>query len=261
MTFRLPHLFAAVALHAVVLVLLVSGVQCTARVHRPPVISAVLLDPSRQEAAKQKRRDEQRRQEERRKAEQERTRRKAEQQKTRELEQQRQAKADAARKKKEDEAKRQKQAAEQKKAEDLARRKKEQEELRDRDATTKREREEKIRMEQAIQEEAMRRELDREQAVRAASEREVKLAQWAERLVAHVRQNYKIPPGAPPDFACQVRMQLLPDGTVNNAKIVKSCGSALLDQSVEDAVYRSSPMPRPNDPAVFDRDLTINFEP
>jgi hypothetical protein len=34
-----------------------------------------------------------------------------------------------------------------------------------------------------------------------------------------------------------------------------------LDQAVADAVQRSSPLPRPADPSVFDRDLTINFTP
>ena len=260
MTFRLPHLIAALLLHALLLSLLVGGVQCSAKPHRPPVISAVLLDPSRQETVQQKRREEQRRQEQR-KAEQARKRREEEQQKARELEQQRQAKTDAARKKKEEDAKRTKQAAEQKKAEGLARRKKEQDEKREQDAATRRDKEEQTRMQQAMQEEAMRRDLDREHAARAASERDAKLAHWADQLVRHVQGNYTTPPGAPPDFDCQVRMQLLPDGTVTNAKIVKSCGSAPLDRAVEDAVYRSSPMPGPADRSVFDRDLTINFTP
>jgi len=69
------------------------------------------------------------------------------------------------------------------------------------------------------------------------------------------------PPSAVGDFECRVRMQLLPDGTVTNARIEKSCGSPQLDRSVEDAVYRASPLPKPADPSVFDRDLTIRFVP
>jgi len=244
MTFRLRHLLAALALHVLLLALVAGGVQCTRKPQRPPVISAVLLDPSRQENAQRKRQEEKRRQEERRK-----------------VEQQRQAKADAARKKKEDEAKRQKQAAEQKKAEDLARRKQEQDEKRERDAAARRELEEKVRREQAIQEEARGRELDREQAARAASEREVKLAQWVDALSRHVARNWVRPPGAPEDFECTVRVQQLPDGTVVSARIVKSSGNALLDKSVEDAVFRASPLPKPADPSVFERDLTFIFVP
>jgi len=41
----------------------------------------------------------------------------------------------------------------------------------------------------------------------------------------------------------------------------QTCGSSALDKSVEDAAYRSSPMPKPSDPSVFDRDLIIHFSP
>ena len=76
MNARLPHLLAALVLHAAVIGLMLFGVQCSPRVHRPPVLEAVLLDPSRQEVA-QERRAEQRRQEERRRAEAEAQKRKA----------------------------------------------------------------------------------------------------------------------------------------------------------------------------------------
>lgn len=277
MTFRLPHLVAAVALHVLVLGLLLGGVQCSAKPHQPPVITAVLLDPSRSEQLERKR-AEQKRLEQRQKAEQERKQREdeakrqrlADEQKKAEAQKRAQAEAEA-KKKKDAEAQRQKQladkkaaearAAEQKKAEDAARRKQEQAEKAEQAAAVKREAEERARIQQAMQEEALRREADLEQRARAESEREQRQSEWAAALTAHVQRNYKTPPGAPDDFACQVRMQLLPDGTVTNAKIVKSCGSAPLDRAVEDAVYRSSPLPKPADPSVFDRDLTINFTP
>jgi colicin import membrane protein len=263
MTFRLSHLLAALVLHAVLLSLLVSGAQCSLKPQRPPIITGVLLDPSRQDVARQKREEQRRKaeQEQRRREEEARRKQQAEQQKQRELEQQRKATVEAARRKKEEDVKRQKQAAEQRKAEAAAQRKKEQDDKREREAAEKRETEEKTRMEQAIQEETTNRELAREQAARAASEREVKLAQWAEMLARHVERNWVRPPGAPEDFECTVRVQQLPDGTVTSARIVKSCGNALLDKSVEDAVFRSSPLPKPADPSVFDRDLDFRFIP
>lgn len=288
MTFRLPHLLAAVALHVLVLGLLLGGVQCSAKPHKPPVITAVLLDPSRSQQL-ERQRTEQKKLEQRRQAEQDRKRREeeakrqrlAEQQKKAEAQKRAQAEAEA-KKKKDAEAQRQKQlaekkaadakaaeqkkaaerkAAEEKKAAEAARLKQEQAEKAEAAAAARRDAEERARVEQAMREEALRREADLEQQQRAASERERLQAEWAAALTAHVQRNYKTPPGAPDDFACQVRMQLLPDGTVTNAKIVKSCGSAPLDRAVEDAVYRSSPLPKPADPSVFDRDLTINFTP
>lgn len=272
MNARLPHVLAALVLHAAVIGLMLFGVQCSPRLHRPPVLEAVLLDPSRQEVA-QARRAEQRRQEERRRVEAAAQKRKAaEAQKQREQEQKKQAAAEAARKKKEDEVRRQKQAAEQKKladqkaaeqkkAEEAARRKKAQEEQREKEAAARREREEQQRMQQAMQQEAQDREAARQAAAQAASERQVRLAQWADALVRHIARNWVRPPGAADRFECLVQVALLPDGTVTSAKIVKSCGNALLDKSVEDAVFRASPLPKPTDPSVFERDLSIRFIP
>ncbi|MGH8482068.1 MAG: energy transducer TonB [Nevskiaceae bacterium] len=223
MTFRLRHLVAALALHAVLLVLLAGGVQCSAKTVQPPVITGVLLDPSRQDAAQRKR-------EEQRKAEQARLQREAEARKKAQAEAKKKQEAEA-KKKQADEALRLKQAAEKKAAE------------------------------KKKADEAARREAELAAQARAEGERLEKIGEWAAALIRHVQGNYRKPPGAPDDFACQVRMQLLPDGTVTNAKILKSCGSVLLDRAVEEAVLRSSPMPRPADPSVFDRDLTINFTP
>jgi colicin import membrane protein len=274
MTFRLPHLIAAVALHVVLLGVIVGGVQCSGKVHRPPVISAVLLDPSRQQVASDKRREEQRRLEERRKAEQERKRREDE---ARRVEQQRKAQADAAaQKKKEDEARKarlaadQKKAAEQKKAADQKRvaeqkateqKKAEDAARRQREAQAREETEQRARMAEELEAEETQRAADREAAARSASERDAKLSEWAATLARTIARAYQGPPGAPEDFECVVRLQLLPDGTVTEAKIEKSCGNAQLDRSVEEAVYRASPLPKPADPSVFDRDLTIRFVP
>jgi colicin import membrane protein len=277
MTFRPAHLIAAVVLHVLVLGLLLGGVQCSAKPHKPPVITAVLLDPSRSEQLERKR-AEQKKLEQRRQAEQDRKRREEEAKRQRLAEDQKKAEAQKraqaeveAKKKRDAEAQRQKQlaekkaadakAAEQKKAEEAARRKQEQAEKAEQAAAAKRDIEERARVEQALKEEALRMEADREQQARAASEREQHLSEWAAALQAHIKRYYRIPPGAPQDFSCPVRMQLLPDGSVSNAKIVNSCGSPALDRAVEDAVVRSSPLPKPADPAVFDRDLTITFTP
>ncbi len=248
MTFRLPHLLAAVAIHVVLLGLIVSGAQCSGKTHRSPVINAVLLDPSRQEVAQQKRREEQR------KAELERQRREEE---ARRAERKAQAEA-AAKTKKDEEARKARLAADQKRAADQKKQveqKKATEQKQQAETQARRDAEERARLAEAMQaEEAQRR------ADRAADARDAKLAEWAIALTRHVARNWVRPPNTG-DFECRVRMQLLPDGTVTNAKIEKSCGSAQLDRSVEDAVYRASPLPKPSDPSVFDRDLTIRFVP
>jgi len=275
MTFNLRHLLAALLLHALLIFLLVGGLQCSRKPVRPPVIQAVLLDPDRKETAAQKRADEQKRAEQRRQAElerkrlaeaekkrQEEARRKVEQeQQRRQAEAEKKRLADEAQRKKAEEARRQKELAAQKKAEEEARRKQEQEEQREQQEQAQREIQEKARMEEALRQEELRRQADREAAVRAASERDRKLAEWADVLARHVQRHWIRPSAAAAGFECTVRVQMLPDGTVTSARIDRSCGSSALDKSVEDAVYRSSPLPRPADPAVFDRDLIITFIP
>lgn len=261
MNFRLRHLLAALALHLVLLGVLAGGVQCSAKPVQPPIITGVLLDPSRQEAA-QRQREEQRRQA----AETERKRREADARKKAEAEAQRKKEAEALRQKQLAEKKAaekkaaDQRAAEQKKQAEVAARKKEQDRL-EREAAAKREAAERARVEQAMQEEAARREAEQAAQALAADERLGKIAQWAEALAAHVRSFYSRPPGTPDTYACKVRMQLLPDGTVTGVSIVKSCGSPLVDQAVMAAVRDSSPMPLPADRSVFDPDLTINFSP
>lgn len=268
MTFRLRHLLAALVLHALLFGLLAGGVQCTRKPERPPVIRAVLLDPDRKETAQQKKREEQRRAEQRRQAEREKLKREAETRRKAQEEQQRQAAEEAQRQrqlaeqqKKAAEAKRQKELAEQKKAEEQARKQKEQEALRERQEQARREIQEKARMEEAMRQEALRREAEREQAARTASEREVHRAAWADILERHVRKYWIRPASATGEFQCTVLVQLLPDGTVTSARVEKNCGTAALNKSVEDAVYRASPLPRPADPLVFERELIIHFEP
>jgi colicin import membrane protein len=265
MTFRLRHLVAAAVLHVVLLGLVAGGLQCSAKPVQPPVITGVLLDPSRKDVAERKRAEQRRQAEAERKRREDEARRAAEQQKKAEAQKRAQAEA---KKKQEAEALRQKQlaekkaaeqkAAEKKKADEAAKRQREQQEQAAREAATRREAE---RVEKAMQDEAARREAERAAQALAEDERLGKTAEWVEALVAHIQDRYTRPAGTPDTYSCKVRMQLLPDGSVTNVSVVKSCGSPLVDQAVMAAVNNASPMPLPADRSVFDPDLTINFNP
>jgi colicin import membrane protein len=41
----------------------------------------------------------------------------------------------------------------------------------------------------------------------------------------------------------------------------KSSGHAGYDSAVERAIYKSSPLPKPDQPAIFRRDLELKFRP
>jgi colicin import membrane protein len=104
--------------------------------------------------------------------------------------------------------------------------------------------------------------LGAEETARLAAAKAGRQRTWAAMIADKVRRNWQRSPGSPPDFVCQVRVQLLPGGSVVSAKVTKTCGGGVaLDDSVEKAVLKSDPLPLPEDPSDFDRNLNFNFTP
>jgi colicin import membrane protein len=91
--------------------------------------------------------------------------------------------------------------------------------------------------------------------------REHYLAQYAAQIQGVVQRNWIRPAGTPKGLTCSVRVEQIPGGEVVSAVVTSSCGSVALDRSVIEAVYRSSPLPKPQDPSLFDRELNFVFEP
>jgi colicin import membrane protein len=104
--------------------------------------------------------------------------------------------------------------------------------------------------------------LGAEETARLAAAKAGRQRTWAAMIADKVRRNWQRSPGSPTDFVCQVRVQLLPGGSVVSAKVTKTCGGGVaLDDSVEKAVLKSDPLPLPEDPGDFDRNLNFNFTP
>jgi len=53
----------------------------------------------------------------------------------------------------------------------------------------------------------------------------------------------------------------LPTGEVLSVKLVKSSGNQLYDDAVERAILKSSPLPKPDRPEQFQRELKLKFKP
>jgi len=53
----------------------------------------------------------------------------------------------------------------------------------------------------------------------------------------------------------------LPTGEVFSVRLVKTSGNALLDSAVERAIWKSSPLPKPDRPEQWLREFNINFRP
>jgi colicin import membrane protein len=58
-----------------------------------------------------------------------------------------------------------------------------------------------------------------------------------------------------------VEVTQVPGGEVTGARVTQCNGDAAVRQSIENAVYRASPLPDPPDPALFERNLVLRFKP
>jgi colicin import membrane protein len=186
-------------------------------------------------------------------------RRQAEEEKRRQdalLEQQR---LDDLKRKEEEERKRKEQ-------EEAERKKREEEEKERRRIEAERQRQEDIRR-QREENERLRRELEAEQrqAELEAEERRFTARNSAE-MVAYqfaiaqkIRRNWAVPASAGPETRCSVRVTQLPGGDVVGVNIISCNGDDAVRRSVEAAIRRSSPLPEPANPDLFDRNLTLNL--
>ncbi|MDA0189735.1 MAG: energy transducer TonB, partial [Proteobacteria bacterium] len=53
----------------------------------------------------------------------------------------------------------------------------------------------------------------------------------------------------------------LPSGEVLSVKVRKSSGNPQLDAAIERAILKSSPLPKPDQPELFERTLKIPYRP
>jgi len=122
---------------------------------------------------------------------------------------------------------------------------------------------------QAREAEALRAQAVREQAARAsqqksdadAAARAQAEADYIRRIQAKVKGNVVLPPdmaGSPEAIFDVVQ---LPTGEIIDAVLRKSSGVRAYDDAVQRAIVKSSPLPRPDRPDLFQRTLTLKFRP
>jgi colicin import membrane protein len=85
--------------------------------------------------------------------------------------------------------------------------------------------------------------------------------QYIRQIAAQIERSWKRPAGATAGTQCEVRVTQAQGGTVTKVEVGRCNRDETVRQSIEDAVYRASPLPQPADPALFDRNLTITFRP
>lgn len=114
--------------------------------------------------------------------------------------------------------------------------------------------------EQAQREAELKRQLADEDG-RMQAENAGLLSQWAALIEQRVVRNWNKPASARAGIQCEVKVTQTPGGVVLSVQIDKCNGDAAVRQSIEAAVYRSSPLPAPPDARLFQRAIVFVFKP
>ena len=163
---------------------------------------------------------------------------------------------------KQQQTERKQQEADHKKAEEKRRKQEEArvaEQRKKEEVERKRQEAEKARQ-QAEMQANLQSELEAEEQ-RLAAVNSGKLAQYIGLIAGRVERNWVQPASARPGVECEVHVTQIPGGEVVNVRIGRCNGDAVVVRSIEQAVFRSSPLPPPPDPSLFDRNLRFTFKP
>ena len=87
------------------------------------------------------------------------------------------------------------------------------------------------------------------------------LASYVAKVADKIRGNIVLPPGIQGKPEAIFIVNQLPSGDVIDVKIRKSSGNKALDDAIERAIRKSSPLPKPDNPELFDRELKIPYKP
>lgn len=111
------------------------------------------------------------------------------------------------------------------------------------------------------EERTLKQQRESQAATQAAATRDKALASYTERIRAKIRGNLVLPPDLRGNPSAVFEVVQLPSGEVISAPLVKSSGHAGYDAAVERAILKSSPLPKPDDPSLFERKLRLTFCP
>lgn len=89
------------------------------------------------------------------------------------------------------------------------------------------------------------------------------LATYVGKIRTKVKGNITLPIGIQGNPEAVFQVTQLPDGTIldGGVRLMTSSGNAQLDAAIERALLKSSPLPKPDDPSLFQRVLEIRYKP
>lgn len=121
-------------------------------------------------------------------------------------------------------------------------------------------RERQAREAEALKAQAEREHLAQERATADAARARAD-ADYIRRIQAKIRSNVVVPPDMPGNPEAIFDVVQLPTGEIIDVQLRKSSGVRAYDEAVQRAILKSSPLPRPDLPDMFRRNLTLKFRP
>lgn len=95
----------------------------------------------------------------------------------------------------------------------------------------------------------------------AASSNAKGIAEWSSKVRAKVRGNVVPPPDLKGNPEAVFDVVQLPTGEVLSVKLKRSSGVPALDEAIERAILKSSPLPRPERSELFQRSFELRYRP
>jgi len=86
-------------------------------------------------------------------------------------------------------------------------------------------------------------------------------ADYVRRIQAKIRGNVIVPPDMAGNPEAIFDVVQLPSGEIIDVQLDKSSGVRAYDEAVQRAILKSSPLPRPDSPDMFRRNITLKFRP
>ena len=98
-------------------------------------------------------------------------------------------------------------------------------------------------------------------AEQASAARNRGLAGYISKISGKIRGNIVLPAAIRGNPEAVFEVTQLPSGEVINVKLRKSSGNKPLDDAIERAILKSSPLPKPDQPDLFQRVLELKYRP
>lgn len=109
--------------------------------------------------------------------------------------------------------------------------------------------------------EAATKELAAIEAAKASAARNKAAADYLARLRGKIRGNIVVPPDVKGNPEAVFDVTQLPTGDILGVKLGKTSGHPALDAAIERAILKSSPLPKPSQAGLFERNLELKFRP